>query len=261
MFGLSTIMEKFFSLIPKRTKKYKDINNGWNKNPQEKYLLADFEMRIYMGLGVALWLIASIVLIFALFGFIQKDIGTGLGWLIIMLFCITNGFTLFSMSNKKEKEANIERLKYTEAKMNKTTTVKRMEEVERNIKKTIYEEIIKKNFKAYKENKKEILRMLNSLIYALEYATNEVTEIYKSNKMFDYNINEIFEVETFFEVDSYKESELIQINLENIMEELRDMVHLITTEDEDIDNFPTLKLKVDGLISAISSNNMNNETV
>ena len=45
------------------------------------------------------------------------------------------------------------------------------------------------------------------------------------------------------------------------MEELRDMVHLITTEDEDIDNFPTLKLKVDGLISAISSNNMNNETV
>ena len=76
--------------------------------------------------------------------------------------------------------------------MNKTTTVKRMEEVERNIKKTIYEEIIKKNFKAYKENKKEILRMLNSLIYALEYATNEVTEIYKSNKMFDYNINEIF---------------------------------------------------------------------
>lgn len=244
-------MEKLFSMIPKKTKKYKEINNGWNKNPQEKYLLTDFEMRCYMGLGVSVWLIASICFVFSLIGFIQKDYSSTVGWLVATALFVSNGFTLFSMSNKKEKESNIEKLKYKEALINKASTVKRMEEVERVLKKTVYNDLIKKNIRTYKENKKDFIRTLNGLVYAIEFTESEINDIYLNSKLYEYNVNEIFEVETFFEVDAYKESEIIQTFLFNIKEQLRDIIDLISTEDEDDDNFTPLKLKVDEILSQL----------
>lgn len=247
----SKIMEKFFMLIPKRTKKYKEINNGWSKNPQEAYLLADFEMRVYMGLGVSVWLLASIAFICSLIGFVQKDYASVVGWLVASGFFIANGFTLFSMSSKKEKESNIEKLKYKEALINKISTVKRMEEIERNIKKSIYEDLIKKNIRRYKEEKQEFIRTLNGIVYAVEFAESEINDVYLNSKLYEYNVNEIFEVETFFEVDAYKESEIIITNLYNIQEEVRDVIDIISTEEEDEDNVIPIKTKIDGLLSLL----------
>lgn len=247
----SQIMEKFFMLIPKKTKKYKEINNGWSKNPQEAYLLADFEMRVFMGLGVSLWLLASVTFIISLVGFVQKDYASVVGWLVAMSFLIANGFTLFSMSSKKEKESNIEKLKYKEALINKISTVKRMEEIERNIKRSIHDDLIKKNIRRYKEEKQDFIRTLNGIIYALEFAESEINDVYLNSKLYEYNVNEIFEVETFFEVDAYKESEIIITNLFNIQEEIRDVINIIATEESDADNAVVIKTKIDGILSLL----------
>lgn len=220
-------LESLFQIMPKFFSGYKKLNTSWSKEPQEVFLRAEMEMRIYLGMALCSWLISGIALVFILLGFIQKDTAAKIGWAIAFAFTSYSGFVLMKMSNKKDAESNLEKMKYREALMNKKSTVRRLQEIETICMRSIKENITRHTYNNYLEDKESYEKLFKKLITVVQHSIEDLSNIYETNKYYDYNINEQLEVETFYTVDAFKECEIMTNNLSNIEEDLNEVYLLI----------------------------------
>ena len=227
-------LESIFQIAPNFFAKYKRLNNKWSKEPQEIFLKAELEMRIFLGLGFSSWLVSAFSVIFILLALIQSEQGSAIGWGIVFLICAYSGFVLMKMSNKKEAESNLEKMKYREALMNKKTTVRRMQEIETICIRSIRENITRHTYNYYLEDKETYIKLFQKLIDVANDSIKDITTVYDTNRYYDYNINEQFEVETYYTVDALKESEIMINNLSFIVEDLTEIQLLIKTEKDPI---------------------------
>ena len=67
------------------------------------------------------------------------------------------------MSNDKEAESNLEKMKYREALMNKKTTVQRMQEIETICERSVRENITRHTFVHYLEDKSTYIKLFQVL--------------------------------------------------------------------------------------------------
>lgn len=243
-------LESFFKITPNFFSKYKRINNKWSKEPQEIFLKAELEMRIYLGMAICAWIITGVSLIFILLSLIQGEKGSMIGWGISFIFTAYSGFVLINMSNKKENESNLEKLKYREALMNKKTTVRRMQELETICERSIRENITRHSYNNYLDDPEPYLKLFQKLLEITSDTIQDVTNVYETNKYYDYNINEQFEIETFYTVDAFKESEIITNYLTIIEDDLKEIALLIRKRKDPI----TLVNKIELLLNNMSEN-------
>jgi hypothetical protein len=243
-------LEGLFQLTPNLFSKYKRINNKWSKEPQEIFLKAELEMRIYLGMAICFWIAAAVSFIFFLLALIQFDKGNMIFPGIFFSVTTYSGFVLMNMSNKKENESNLEKLKYREALMNKKTTVRRMQELETICERGIRENITRHSFNNYLDDPEAYLKLFQKLLDVTTDTIQDVTNVYETNKYYDYNINEQFEIETFYTVDAFKESEIITNYLTIIEDDLKEIALLIRKRKDPI----TLVNKIELLLNNMSEN-------
>lgn len=225
-------LESLFKLTPNIFSRYKKLNNKWSKEPQEVFLKADLEMRIYLGMALCFWIASGIATIFILLGIIQKETSSVIGWGITFGLTTYSGFVLFNMSNKKEAESNLEKMKYREALMNKKTTVRRLKEIETICERGVRENIIRHKYNNYLDDKKTYINLFKKLIDLTQNSIDDLNNVYETNKYYDYNINEQLEIETFYTVDAFKECEIMTNNLMLVLDDLSEVCLLMQKEKE-----------------------------
>lgn len=241
------LLEKLFKKAPGFFSKYKKLNNKWSKEPQEVFLKAELEMRIYLGMAVIFWVVSAVFLIFILLCLMQKDTGNAIGWGIAFASTTYSGFVLMKMSSKKEAEGNLEKLKYREALMNKKTTVRRMQEIETICLRSVREHITRHSYNHYLDDHGTYLKLFQKLIDLTKDSIIDITNIYETNKYYDYNVNEQLEVETFYTVDAFKESEIITNNLSGVEDDLTEVLLLVKKQKDPMTVVNKIELLLDNI--------------
>lgn len=215
------ILEKILLVNSKFLPKYRKITQKWWREPEEDYLLAEFGSRIFMGMAMFFWFLSSICIVFSITNYISKQYDLLVGWGIGTLILATVGFIFIKYSNEQRKIYKLEKAKFEEAKLNKPSVERRMANLCSIAEKTITDLLT-----ASLKNNQDINNIVSTIDDALIIVSDtqkNIKDVYHSNKVYTYNVNESFEVDAFNSVDAFKECEILLNRLEEIIIILNDL--------------------------------------
>lgn len=224
------ILEKILLVNSKILPKYRKITQKWWREPEEDYLLAEFGSRIFAGMAIFFWFLSSISIVFAITNYLSKQHNVVVGWGVAVVILTLVGLAFLRSSNEQRRICRLEKLKYEEAKMNKPSVERRMSNLcaiaEKNI-----ADLLTASLKNT-QNLTDLIVTIDDTLVIVSDSQRNIKDVYYSNKVYTYNVNEPFEVDAFNIVDAFKECEILMERLEEIIIILNDLRMYAINENE-----------------------------